>query len=99
MMVVDCEKMFQVVNYVFKIVMNNNGKLVDKFNFYFVIDCYWNIVKDVGLMGKIFLYSLCYVYFCEVMEYYMQRGFSKKEVEVLVFMDLGYGDGCGYYVV
>ncbi|HIG5588700.1 TPA: integrase domain-containing protein, partial [Klebsiella pneumoniae] len=41
---------------------------------------------------------LRYAYSREATEYHMQRGFSKKEAEALVSMDLGHGDGRGHYV-
>ncbi|WP_228283276.1 integrase domain-containing protein, partial [Klebsiella pneumoniae] len=59
---------------------------------------YRNIVKDAGLTGKISPHSLRYAYSREATEYHMQRGFSKKEAEALVSMDLGHGDGRGHYV-
>ncbi|MGJ4572585.1 integrase domain-containing protein, partial [Klebsiella pneumoniae] len=53
---------------------------------------------DAGLTGKISPHSLRYAYSREATEYHMQRGFSKKEAEALVSMDLGHGDGRGHYV-
>ncbi len=96
--VVDREKTLQAVNHALKIAMNNNGKLVDKPNLHSAIDRYRNIVKDAGLTGKISPHSLRYAYSRETTEYHMQRGFSKKEAEALVSMDLGHGDGRGHYV-
>jgi len=32
------------------------------------------------------------------MKYHLDKGFSQKEAEALVSMDLGHGDGRGHYV-
>ena len=78
--------------------MNNNGKLVDKPDLHSAIERYRNIVKDAGLTGKTSPHSLRYAYSREATEYHMRRGFSQKEAEALVSMDLGHGDGRGHYV-
>ncbi|MCC8460126.1 DNA-binding protein, partial [Photorhabdus aegyptia] len=34
----------------------------------------------------------------EAINYHLSKGFSRKEAEAMVSMDLGHGDGRGHYV-
>lgn len=72
--------------------------MIDKAGIHLAIERYRNIVRDAGLVGKYAPHSLRYAYSIDAMKYHLEKGFSQKEAEALVSMDLGHGDGRGHYV-
>lgn len=96
--IINKEALLFVVNNAIKIAADNNGKLIDKPELHLAIERYRNIVRDAGLVGKYAPHSLRYAYSQDATKLHQERGFSKKEAEALVSMDLGHGDGRGHYV-
>lgn len=96
--VIDREKVISVISNALKIAHDRNGRLIDKPSLHMAIDRYRNMVKDAGLIGKNAPHSLRYAYSQELTKHYIQKGFSQKEAEAMVSMDLGHGDGRGAYV-
>lgn len=76
----------------------NNGRLIIKPSIHLAIERYRNIVRDAGLVGEFAPHSLRYAYAQAVLQLHKNNGFSQKEAEALTSMDLGHGDGRGYYV-
>lgn len=87
-----------VVNNAIQFIKNNNGKLIDRPGIHLAIERYRNVVRDAGLVGKYAPHSLRYAYSRDAMKFHEDKGFSQKESEALVSMDLGHGDGRGHYV-
>ncbi|HEY2453777.1 MAG TPA: integrase domain-containing protein [Scandinavium sp.] len=79
-------------------VARQNGKLIDKPALHLAIEQYRNVVRDAGLTGKHSPHSLRYAWAMDAIQHYRQQGFSEKEALAMVSMDLGHGDGRGYYV-
>ncbi|MBS9435531.1 integrase domain-containing protein [Photorhabdus hainanensis] len=96
--VVDRDKVIQAVRAAIKYANKNQGRLIDKPNLHSAIDRYRNIVREAGLTGKSSPHSLRYAYAVEAINYHLSKGFSRKEAEAMVSMDLGHGDGRGHYV-
>ncbi|NDL64248.1 integrase domain-containing protein [Acerihabitans arboris] len=96
--IIDRNALIRIVNNAIKIAEGNNGKLIDKPGVHLAIEHYRNIVRDAGLVGKYAPHSLRYAYSRDATEHYIKNGFSQKEAEALVSMDLGHGDGRGQYV-
>ncbi|WP_145559832.1 integrase domain-containing protein [Yersinia mollaretii] len=90
--------LMRVVNNAITTASDNNGKLVDKAGIHLAIERYRNIVRGAGLVGKYAPHSLRYAYSKDAAEHHINNGFSQKEAEALVSMDLGHGDGRGHYV-
>ncbi|MCQ4094976.1 integrase domain-containing protein [Erwinia persicina] len=87
-----------VVNNAINFINNNNGKLIDRPGIHLAIERYRNVVRDAGLVGIYAPHSLRYAYSRDAMKHHAENGFSQKESEALVSMDLGHGDGRGHYV-
>lgn len=96
--IINRDALAKVVNDAIKIVADNNGKLIDKIGIHLAIERYRNIVRDAGLVGHYAPHSLRYAYSRDALVYHRNKGFSQKEAEALVSMDLGHGDGRGHYV-
>lgn len=96
--IINMDALAKVVNDAIKIAADNNGKLIDKIGIHLAIERYRNIVRDAGLVGQYAPHSLRYAYSRDALVYHRNKGFSQKEAEALVSMDLGHGDGRGHYV-
>ena len=96
--IINRDALAKVVNDAIKIAADNNGKLIDKIGIHLAIERYRNIVRDAGLIGQYAPHSLRYAYSRDALVYHRNKGFSQKEAEALVSMDLGHGDGRGHYV-
>ncbi|MFV8810463.1 integrase domain-containing protein [Yersinia enterocolitica] len=96
--IINRDALAKVVNDAIKIAADNNGKLMDKMGIHLAIERYRNIVRDAGLVGQYAPHSLRYAYSRDALVYHRNKGFSQKEAEALVSMDLGHGDGRGHYV-
>lgn len=96
--VLDSEATLSAINAALKYIKENNGKLIDKPSLHTAIERYRNVVREAGLTGKYAPHSLRYAYSVDVMNFYMQKGFTKDEAQALTSMDLGHGDGRGHYV-
>lgn len=96
--IINRDALLLVVNNAIKIVDENRGKLIDKPELHLAIERYRNVVRDAGLVGKYAPHSLRYAYSQDATKLHKEQGFSKKEAEALVSMDLGHGDGRGHYV-
>lgn len=96
--IINMDALAKVVNDAIKIAADNNGKLIDKMGIHLAIERYRNIVRDAGLVGQYAPHSLRYAYSRDALVYHRNKGFSQKEAEALVSMDLGHGDGRGHYV-
>ncbi|HEY3589429.1 MAG TPA: integrase domain-containing protein [Buttiauxella sp.] len=96
--IIDRQTLLGVVNNAIRFIKNNNGKLIDKAGIHLAIERYRNIVREAGLVGKYAPHSLRYAYSRDAMKYHLEKGFTQKEAEALVSMDLGHGDGRGHYV-
>lgn len=79
-------------------IKEHNGKLIDSTGLKSAISRYRNITEYAGLKGKISPHSLRYAYAQDATKYYLAQGYSQKEAEAMVSMDLGHGDGRGQYV-
>ncbi|EPW5280530.1 integrase domain-containing protein [Yersinia enterocolitica] len=96
--IINRDALAKVVNDAIKIAANNNGKLMDKMGIHLAIERYRNIVREAGLISQYAPHSLRYAYSRDALVYHRNKGFSQKEAEALVSMDLGHGDGRGHYV-
>lgn len=96
--IIDRQALSRVINNAIKVAEANNGRLIDKTGIHLAIDRYRNIVRDAGLVGKYAPHSLRYAYSGDATAFHIKKGFSQKEAEALVSMDLGHGDGRGHYV-
>lgn len=96
--VLDREATLVTINAALKHLKENNGKLIDKPSLHTAIERYRNVVREAGLTGKYAPHSLRYAYSVDVMNLHVRNGFSKEEAQALASMDLGHGDGRGYYV-
>lgn len=96
--IINRDALAKVVSDAIKIAADNNGKLMDKMGIHLAIERYRNIVRDAGLVGQYAPHSLRYAYSRDALVYHRNKGFSQKEAEALVSMDLGHGDGRGHYV-
>jgi site-specific recombinase XerD len=96
--VVRREELVRVVNAAMIFSHKHDGKLVDKSELKSAIDKYRNTIRGAGLTGKIAPHSLRYAYSQDAKEWYIKRGFSLKEAEALVSIDLGHGNGRGHYI-
>ncbi|MFQ6249398.1 integrase domain-containing protein [Yersinia enterocolitica] len=96
--IINRDSLAKVVTDAIKIAADNNGKLMDKMGIHLAIERYRNIVRDAGLVGQYAPHSLRYAYSRDALVYHRNKGFSQKEAEALVSMDLGHGDGRGHYV-
>jgi len=96
--IIDRDALIRIVNNAIRIAEGNNGKLIDKPGLHLAIERYRNIVREAGLVGKYAPHSLRYAYSRDATEHHIKNGFSQKEAEALVSMDLGHGDGRGHYV-
>ncbi|AHK18364.1 DNA-binding protein [Yersinia similis] len=96
--IINRDELMRVVNNAINIASDNNGKLVDKASIHLAIERYRNIVRGAGLVGKYAPHSLRYTYSGDALVHHINNGFSQKEAEALVSMDLGHGDGRGHYV-
>ncbi|PHM47645.1 integrase domain-containing protein [Xenorhabdus miraniensis] len=75
-----------------------SGKLIDKPTVIQAIDRYRYIVRSAGLHGKKAPHSMRYHFAQQSGEHYKAQGFSEKEAQALVSMDLGHGDERGRYI-
>jgi Ser-tRNA(Ala) deacylase AlaX len=96
--IIDRQALSRVINNAIKVAEANNGRLIDKTGIHLAIDRYRNIVRNAGLVGKYAPHSLRYAYSRDATALHIKKGFSQKEAEALVSMDLGHGDGRGHYV-
>ncbi|MFV8799526.1 integrase domain-containing protein [Yersinia enterocolitica] len=96
--IINRDALAKVVSDAIKIAADNNGKLMDKMGIHLAIERYRNIVRDAGLVGQYAPHSLRYAYSRDALVYHRNKGFSQKEAEALVSMDLGHGDGRGHYI-
>lgn len=96
--IVNRDIVIRAVSSAIKYADEHNGRLIDRPSLHSAIDRYRNILKDAGLTGRESPHSLRYAYSREATEYHMSKGFSRKEAEAMVSMDLGHGDGRGHYV-
>lgn len=96
--IINKASLLRVVNNAIKIASDNNGKLIDKPELHLAIERYRNVVRDAGLVGKYAPHSMRYAYSQDATKLHKEQGFSKKEAEALVSMDLGHGDGRGHYI-
>ncbi|HHL2501431.1 TPA: integrase domain-containing protein [Yersinia enterocolitica] len=96
--IINRDDLAKVVTDAIKIAADNNGKLIDKIGIHLAIERYRNIVRDAGLVGQYAPHSLRYAYSRDALVHHINNGFSQKEAEALVSMDLGHGDGRGHYV-
>ncbi len=96
--IIDRQALDRVISNAIRVAENNNGKLIDKAGIHLAIDRYRNIVREAGLVGKYAPHSLRYAYSRDATAFHIRKGFSQKEAEALVSMDLGHGDGRGHYV-
>lgn len=96
--IINSDALTKIIKNAIKIADKNNGKLIDKQGLHLAIERYRNIVRAAGLVGKYAPHSLRYAYSRDAVAHHINKGFSQKEAEALVSMDLGHGDGRGYYV-
>ncbi|MEM0674345.1 integrase domain-containing protein [Dickeya oryzae] len=96
--IIDRDKLLPVINSAIRFASENNGRLIDKPNLHSSIDRYRTVVREAGLVGKYAPHSLRYAYAQEALVFHQQRGLSEEEAQAMVSMDLGHGDGRGYYV-
>lgn len=97
--VVHREKLLNTLERAVNYAHQHNGKLIDKPNLHSAKDRYINVMRRVGgFVHRESNHGLRYAYAQDVEKYYQQKGFSQKEAQALVSMDLGHGDGRGDYV-
>lgn len=96
--IIERDKLISAVNNAIQVAGENNGRLIDRPALHLAIEKYRNIVREAGLVGKYAPHSLRYAYTQDATNFHIKRGFSQKEAEALVSMDLGHGDGRGHYV-
>ncbi|AJJ22101.1 integrase domain-containing protein [Yersinia enterocolitica] len=96
--IINSDALTKIINDAINIADKNNGKLIDKLGLHLAIERYRNIVRAAGLVGQYAPHSLRYAYSRDALAHYRNKGFSQKEAQALVSMDLGHGDGRGQYV-
>ncbi|WP_075339275.1 integrase domain-containing protein [Yersinia enterocolitica] len=96
--IINNDELRRAINSAIKIADDNNGKLLNKAGIHLAIEHYRNIVRAAGLVGQYAPHSLRYAYSRDALAHHRNKGFSQKEAEALVSMDLGHGDGRGQYV-
>ncbi|ATY89411.1 integrase domain-containing protein [Pectobacterium atrosepticum] len=96
--IIERDRLISAVNNAIHITSENNGRLINRPALHLAIERYRNTVRDAGLVGKYAPHSLRYAYTQDATKLHIKKGFSKEEVDALVSMDLGHGDGRGRYV-
>lgn len=96
--VIDRQQVQQAVDFALSVAAQQNGKLIDKPNLKQAMTYWRNHTRAIRLKGQISPHSLRYAFAQEVIVYYQQQGYSRKEALALTSMDLGHGDNRGAYV-
>lgn len=92
-------ELLQTVNLALSIAKEQNGKLINKPNLKTAMTYWRNQTRLLGLSGKYEPHSLRYAWAQEIITHYLEQGFSEKEAQAKVSMDLGHGDGRGRYIM
>lgn len=98
--VVNRDKVIEAIRYAKDALHGNNQEsLIDKPSLKEAMARYRNVLINHGkLVGENSPHSMRYAYAKSAEAYYLEQGFSQKEVLAKVSIDLGHGDGRGLYV-
>ncbi|EDS6647312.1 DNA-binding protein [Salmonella enterica subsp. arizonae] len=76
-----------------------NGRLIDLPSLQQAMNYWRKEIAQAGLTGIYTPHSLRYAWTQDALRHYLAQGFSDREALALTSMDLGHGDGRGWYVV
>ncbi|ELR4953292.1 integrase domain-containing protein [Salmonella enterica] len=76
-----------------------NGRLIDLPSLQQAMNYWRREIAQAGLTGIYTPHSLRYAWTQDALRHYLAQGFSDREALALTSMDLGHGDGRGWYVV
>lgn len=92
------ERVLAAVRNAFEVMNAQSGKLIDRPNLKQAMNRSSNEARANGLESKESFHSLRYSFARAQYAEYLRQGFSEKEALSLTSVDLGHGDGRGYYV-
>ncbi|KLU14763.1 MULTISPECIES: integrase domain-containing protein [Xenorhabdus] len=96
--VLDIVAVKEAVEQAMTIAEQRGGRLIDRPDLKQAMNYWRTQTTRIGLTGCHSPHSLRYAWAQDVLSFYQQNGFSRKEARALVSMDLGHGDGRGRYV-
>ncbi|TKU09729.1 DNA-binding protein [Citrobacter sp. wls828] len=77
---------------------NRHGRLIDKPDLKSAMKYWHSQASGLGLTGAYSPHSLRYAWAQDAICHYLAQGFNEKEALAMTAMDLGHGDGRGWYV-
>lgn len=92
------ERVLTAVRNAHQVMSAQNGKLISRNNLKQAMNFVGNEARAVGLSGMESFHALRYAFARAQYAEYLRQGFSIKEALSLTSVDLGHGDGRGYYV-
>lgn len=97
-MILDPGALRKTLDNALAIAESRNNRLIDKLDLKSAMDYWHNQAARMGLTGAYSPHSLRYAWAQDAIRHYLAQGFSRKEALAMVAMDLGHGDGRGWYV-
>lgn len=91
-------EILQAVRFAHAVASNNGGRIVSKPNLKAAMNHFHYECGSLGMVEKYAPHSLRYAFAVTQVRRYIEIGYTEKEAYAATSMDLGHGDGRGYYI-